>query len=73
MNRENALFDERVRPDQFQELAFGEQAPGISDQREQYVVRLGLERYDAAVLREPALRSVQGELPEFVCFAGHKS
>jgi hypothetical protein len=41
MNGKNALFDERVGPDLREQFRFCNQPPGVTKERDQYVVCLG--------------------------------
>jgi hypothetical protein len=66
---ENALFDERLRPDQIEEFALGQQPPRVADQSKQDFVSLWLQGDGLASLQETPFGYIQCELCEFVNFS----
>ena len=74
MNGEDAVFDERFRPDQIQELALGDQSSSTTEEDDQHVVGLGFQGDGVPVSREPALGHVQHEFRERIPLGdGHES
>src|SRR6266481_881310 len=66
MDRENALFDERIRPDELQQVAFRNESSCVADQRHEQIVRLRWQRDAVSALQQLPLGDVQCELAEFV-------
>ena len=68
VNGENALFDERVRPDPRQQFVLGDEAARVPQQCDQHVERLWREADDVNASLQPALLDIQGEFAEMKDF-----
>ena len=70
MHGENAFLDGRVRPHQIQQLGFGDEPSGITKERNEEVVRLGLKEDNRSRARQSSLADIERELAELVNFRG---
>ena len=70
IHREDALLYGDVVPDQVEKLTFGNQRPGVPDQRDEHIECLWRERHDLARVPQPALLDIQRVRAEFEHLTG---
>ena len=62
----NAFLNVGIRPDEIQQVPLGHEAPGLSHERDEQIVRFGRDGHDAIALGEPSFGHIERESCEFV-------
>ena len=69
VHRENALFDERARPDALEQLRFRDETARMPDEVHEHVVGFRRERSGGSAVRQPSLADVERPVAEGIDLA----